>query len=72
MSKTLEKAFEKAFALPEKEKEAFGEFILNELESEKKWDSLIKSSSSILVSLAEEAKNEYKSGKTKELDFKKP
>ncbi len=71
MDSTLKKAFDKISDLPEKERDNFAEFILNELESETKWNSLFENSKSELSSLAQEAIEEYKTGETKDLNFNK-
>ncbi len=71
MEKMLEKAFKKVSSLPAKERQAFATFILEELESEKKWDELFKNSQSELRSLADEALLEHKKGNTEEINFNK-
>ena len=42
--------------------------ILEELEDETKWDKSFANSQDLLANLAGEAMNEYKAGKTEELD----
>lgn len=68
MEKLLEEAFKKASLLPEKDKKAFGAFILEELEHEEKWDNLFQEYQSGLTTLAKEALSEYKKGNAEELD----
>ena len=41
----------------------------DELAAEKKWDDLFAESEGLLATLADEALEEHKSGKTKPLDF---
>ena len=55
-------------ALPPEEQDAVASLILEEIESEKRWDELFAGSQGQLVRLAEEAITEYKAGKTKPLD----
>jgi hypothetical protein len=71
METLLEKAFEQAATLSEGERESFARFILDEIESEKKWEALYKKSESQLKSMASEAIDEFEKGNTEELDFSK-
>jgi len=68
MNTLLQKAFDKVDQLPKKEKEAFASFILEEIEKENRWDELLNNSKKQLSTLAKEALNEYKSGKTDRLN----
>lgn len=65
MTKLLEQAFLKASKLTKIEQNALAKWVLEELESEKKWDNVFSESEDILEQLASEAICEYKSGKTK-------
>lgn len=67
MEKLLKKAFEKADALPEEEKEAFAAFMIEELEHEERWEALYSRSKEQLSTMAEEALKEYKEGNTDDL-----
>ena len=71
MSTLLEKAFNEIKKLPETEQNIFAKWILEELETERKWDKLFAESEDILEKLAEEALKEHKEGKTEVLDFNK-
>ena len=71
MQKLLKKAFRKAEQLKEDEQKSFGAFLLEELEHEKKWQEIIGKNQSRLQSLANEALQDYKEGKTKPMDFDK-
>ncbi len=71
MTKTLKKAFDEASKLPEREQEALGEWLLAELESERKWDELFRKSTEVLDRLADEALAEHRAGYSKELDPEK-
>ena len=55
-------------ALPPEEQDAVASLILEEIESEKRWDDLFAGSQGKLARLAEQAITEYKAGKTKPLD----
>jgi len=68
MTKSLQEAFEKASQLPPDEQEAFGAWMLHELESEQRWDELFSRSPDLLSKLADEALAEHRAGKTKPLD----
>jgi hypothetical protein len=68
MTKSLQEAFEKASQLPPDEQEAFGAWMLHELDSEQRWDDLFNRSPDLLSKLADEALAEHRAGKTKPLD----
>ena len=68
MSKLLEQAFAKLAELPEADQDSIATWLLEELESEGRWDLLLSDSSSALGPLADEALAEHKGGRTKELD----
>jgi len=71
MTKLLKKAFEEASKLPELEQNAFAKRLLDELVAEKKWEKAFAGSENILSSLADEAVEEHKQGRTKPLDIDK-
>ncbi len=64
MTKLLEKAFKKSSNLPDSIQNLLAQQILDEIESELKWDNLFIESQDILESMAEEAVSNYKAGKT--------
>ncbi len=68
MGELLEKAIAEASKLPEQEQEAFGAWILAELESERRWDDLFARSQDLLAELAREAREEHRAGRTEPLD----
>ena len=68
MTALLEKAMNQINALPPEEQDAVASLILEEIESEKRWDELFAGSQGQLAHLAEQAISEYKAGKTKPLD----
>jgi len=61
MTKLLEKAFEALNKLPENEQDNFAQLIIDDL----KWDNSFTTSQDMLLSMANEALEEYKNGKTK-------
>lgn len=71
MTKLLEEAFERMRHLPETEQDAIAQIVLDEIESERKWDSLFSKSSEKLGKLADKAWKEYEAGQTEPLDPEK-
>jgi len=65
MSGTFSKAIELASKLPEKDQEALGALLLQEMQSEKRWAKLFKSSQNQISKLADAALAEHRAGKTK-------
>ena len=65
MTKLLEKAFEKASNLPQKKQNVIAAIVLEEIDTESKWDKLFINSQDKLALLADEALKEFKAGKTK-------
>jgi hypothetical protein len=68
MTALLEKAMNKVNALPPEEQDAVAFLILEEIESEKRWDALFAGSQGQLGMLAEKAIAAYQAGKTTPLD----
>lgn len=64
----LEKAFEEASKLSPQEQDLLATWILEELASEDRWRELFAKSADKLSQLANEALEEYRSGRTQELD----
>lgn len=54
--------------LSEEDQDSIGSWLLEELESEARWEALLSVSGTTLGHLADEALTEHKSGFTKELD----
>lgn len=67
MTRLLEKAFEKASELSEADQDNFAEFILDELESERRWEQAFEDSHDELEQLADEALAEHEAGNSEEL-----
>ena len=68
MNKLLETAFAEASRLPEEEQEAFAAWMLDELASERRWQTLLERRPDVLERLADEALADYRAGRTEELD----
>lgn len=71
MTQLLEKAFIEASKLDETEQDSFAKWMLEELESERRWDQLFANSQDELAQLADEALQEHRAGKTQPLDLDK-
>ena len=69
MTKLLERAFKKASQLPEVDQNALAKWVIEELESEGRWEKVFAGSEDILDRLADEALTAHKDGKTKRLDI---
>lgn len=65
MSEIFARAIELASKLPEKDQEALGAILLEEMRAEKSWEKLFASSQDRLASLADQAIAEHSAGKTK-------
>ena len=68
MSKLLEEAFAKLAELPEEEQDFIASWLLEELDSEKRWERLFSESQAALAGLADQALSEHRRGRAKELD----
>jgi hypothetical protein len=71
MTKMLERAFKKAASLPEPDQDALAEWLLQELESERRWQELFAKSQDGLSRLAAEALKEHRLAKTKRVNPRK-
>ena len=70
MTRLLKKAFEEASKLPEVEQNALAKWVIEELESEGRWEKAFAASEDVLDRLADEALTAHKQGKTKPLNIK--
>ncbi len=68
MTDLLEKAFSKAARLPDDEQDAFARWLLDEIESERRWSRSFETSQRQLANLAREALKEDLAGRTEPLD----
>ncbi|MEB2297458.1 MAG: hypothetical protein HUU44_07035 [Ignavibacteriaceae bacterium] len=71
MTKLLEKAFRKAAELSEDQQNIIAKWLLEELESERKWEKSFSESEDVLDILVKETIEQYENGKTNQLDTKK-
>ena len=69
MTKLLEQAFSAASKLSEEEQDAIATLIMEELASERQWAEAFSKSQDELAKLAEEALEEFRTGKTKPCDL---
>jgi len=67
MTKLLEKAIARVAELSEDDQNQLAAWILEELESERRWSRAFEGSQEPLARLAEEAIEEHRSGRTQEL-----
>lgn len=68
MTRLLKKAFEQASKLPVEEQDALARTLLEDLESEERWDGAFGATGDLLSELADEALSEHRSGGTEPLD----
>ena len=68
MTRLLEQAVAKARELPESEQDAIARLLLDEIESERKWDELFSKSPEKLQKLADNAWAEHEAGQSEPLD----
>ena len=69
MTTLLARAFEQATQLPDVEQNALAKWLLDELQSEKKWSEAFAESEDVLERLADEAIEANRQGKTTPLDL---
>ena len=65
MVAALEKAFEQARKLPDKQQEKVAALVLDEIASEMRWSEQFAGSQDALLKLADAARAEFDAGKTK-------
>ena len=68
MTPSLENAFAVAARLPENEQDLLAQWILHELESERRWDEAFANSADALAALADEALAEHRAGRTERFE----
>lgn len=68
MTKLLERAIAEVKKLPVMQQDAIATLILEELQDEVYWDEAFEKSQRVLASLAEEAMDEDRAGRTWQLD----
>ena len=67
MTQLLNQAFQEASKLPPQQQNMIARWLLEEMTVEHKWDELLADSEDLLGSLADEALQEHRDGKTKPL-----
>ena len=72
MTNLLEQAFAKAARLPDDEQDLFARWLMDELESERRWSRSFETSPDQLADLAQEAIEEDLAGRTEPLDPERP
>lgn len=68
MTELLEKAFAEAARLPEEEQDILARTLLEDLDSEEKWDKALATSQDKLAALADEALAEFERCETRPLE----
>lgn len=68
MTKLLEQAVARAKELSDAEQDAIAQFVMNEIESEQRWDELLAKCPNKLRKLADRAWAEHEAGGSHELD----
>lgn len=69
MTKLLAQAFEKASQLPEHLQDELARALIDELTWEARWEQALAESSDQLDRIAENALEDYRAGRTKEMGF---
>ena len=64
----MKQAFEEASKMPEVDQEAFAEFLLAELQDDREWRARFSSRPDVLSKLADEARADHESGRTRPFD----
>lgn len=68
MTDLMERALAEINKLPAQEQDALAAWILEELDSERRWMDAFAASQDLLAELADEALAEHRAGKTRHLD----
>ena len=68
MTELLEEAFAKVARLPDHEQNALARWLMDELESERRWSRAFETSQGLLAELAREALEDDPAGRTEPLD----
>ena len=69
MTQALEKAIAAAKALPDEQQDAIAAVILEEIEDERRWDETFANSQDVLARLAEEAREDIRKGRVREVGW---
>lgn len=68
MTELLEHVFSEISKLPDRQQDELARWILEELESEQRWQQAFDASADVLASMADAALAEHKAGNTEPLD----
>jgi hypothetical protein len=68
MSKSMQLLLERVSQMPEEEQEQVARWFLEELDDDARWDALFASSQDVLRKMAEDAREDFRSGNTEPLD----
>lgn len=68
MTHLLKKAFEEASRLGAADQDAMGQWLLDELASERRWENAFHGSAEALTKLADEAREEHRASQSRRLD----
>lgn len=68
MTKLFQQAFGRASQLPDAEQDAIARLVLDEIESDRRWDELVAKSPKQLADLADKAWAEHEAGESEKLD----
>jgi hypothetical protein len=71
MTRLMEKAVEALRSLPEEQQDAVAGLVLSEIESDRRWTATSVQHADKLRKLADEASDDFKAGRTSELDPEK-
>jgi hypothetical protein len=68
MTKLMEQAIERLRSLPEASQDAVAEFVLSELAEDQRWEQTSLNHADVLRKLADEAREDFRAGRTTPLD----
>jgi hypothetical protein len=71
MTQLLEKAFERATALPPDLQDEFGALFIADMEDELRWKELFAQSHDILAHMGQKAIEDFRAGRTSEIGWDK-
>jgi hypothetical protein len=71
MTRLMEKAVEALRSLPEEQQDAVAGFVLSEIEADHRWAATSLQHADKLRKLADEAREDFRAGRTSELDPEK-
>ena len=69
VTSALQRAFDEASKLPEREQEFIAALVMEGIESERRWDDAFAESQDVLEKMADETLAEFEAGNTSPLDL---